>query len=332
MTFLENLRIRARDRRRRIVLPEGGDPRTIEAANRLASEGLAEPIVLASAAEAEGDPLPAPEGLADGVTWVDPRSDPRLTSLAEILWQRRKAKGMSEEQAGVAARAPLLFGALLVAAGGADGSVAGAVSSTGDVLRAAFWAIGPAKGISTVSSSFYMVLPVREEGEVERVLTFTDPAVVPDPTPIQLAEIAVAAADARRKVVGDEPRLAFLSYSTHGSASGAMVERVREALALFRERAPETAADGELQADAALVPEIGRRKAPGARVQGDANVLVFPDLNAGNIGYKLVERLAGASAIGPIIQGLAHPCNDLSRGAAAEDIVNVACITSLMAS
>lgn len=332
MSFLDDLRLRARDRRRRIVLPEGGDPRTIEAANRLAADGLADPIVLAPAGGAAGDPLRAPDGLADGVTWVDPGSDGRLASLTEILWRRRKAKGMTEEAAAAASREPLLFGALLVAAGEADGSVAGAVNSTGDVLRAAFWAIGPAPGITTVSSSFYMVLPSQEEGEAERVLTFTDPAVVPEPTPLQLAEIAVAAADARRKVVGDEPRLAFLSYSTHGSAIGPMVDRVREGLALFREREPETAADGELQADAALVPEIGRRKAPGARVQGDANVLVFPDLNAGNIGYKLVERLAGASAIGPIVQGLAHPCNDLSRGAAPGDIVNVACITSLMAS
>lgn len=320
MSFLEALHGRARDRRRRIVLPEGADQRTIDAAARLARDGLADPIVLGTG-----------EGAAKGVEWIDPATDRRGDELAALLLERRRRKGMTEGEAAVLARQPVLFGALLVAAGEADGSVAGAVNSTGDVLRAALWAIGPAPGISTVSSSFYIVLPADEQGQ-ERVLTFTDPAVVPDPTPQQLADIAVAAADARRRVVGDEPRLAFLSYSTHGSASGPLVDRVREGLALFQGREPDTAADGELQADAALVPAISRRKSPGSRVQGDANVLVFPDLNAGNIGYKLVERLAGASAIGPIVQGLARPCNDLSRGATPADIVNVACITSLMAS
>lgn len=325
MSFIESIRRRARERQQRIVLPEGDDPRVLEAAERLAAEGVAKPIVLR--------PGGAPDhpSYHTAIQWVDPEQDDRLPQLAELLWERRRGKGMSQEDALVAARQPLLFGALLVAAGAADGSVAGAVYATGEVLRAAFWAIGPAPGIRTVSSSFYMIIPPASGEEEARVLSFTDAAVVPDPSPEQLAEIAIAAADARRRVVGDEPRVAFLSYSTHGSAEGPLIERVREAVKIFRHREPTIASGGELQADAALVPAIAERKSPGALLKGDANILVFPNLDAGNIGYKLVERLAGARAIGPIVQGLARPCNDLSRGASPEDIVNVACITALMA-
>lgn len=322
MSFVASLRERARRAPRRIVFPEGDDERTRAAVATLATEGLVRPVVLASGASSSDFP--------PGVEIIDPAEDPRRTSLAELLWKRRSARGLTLEGALQACSDPLVFGALLVASGEADGSVAGAVGSTGDVLRAAIWALGPRPGTRTVSSSFYMVVPPFRGSEAE-VLTFSDAGVVPDPDATQLAEIALAAADARRRVVGDEPRVAFLSYSTHGSAGGASVEKVREALARFRELAPEIAADGELQADAALTASVGGRKAPGSSVAGTANVLIFPDLNSGNIAYKLVQRLAGATALGPIVQGLARPCNDLSRGATPNDIVDVACITALMA-
>lgn len=209
-----------------------------------------------------------------------------------------------------------------------DGVVAGATRSTAEVIRCGLRLLGVAPGFRTVSSAFYMIVG---QGVGERVLTFTDAAVVPEPTPAQLAESADAACRARRAIVGDEPRVAFLSYSTAGSAGGPRVERVREAVVRFRERCPGIPAAGEMQGDAALVPEVARRKGPGFEVSGDANVLVFPDLGSGNIAYKLVERLAGARALGPILQGLAAPLNDLSRGTSVPDIVDVACITALMA-
>ncbi|HMV34161.1 MAG TPA: phosphate acyltransferase, partial [Gemmatimonadales bacterium] len=218
---------------------------------------------------------------------------------------------------------PIRFGASLVALGEADACVAGAVASTAEVLRAALWAIGCAPGVRTVSSSFYMALP---DG---RVLTFTDCAVVPDPEPEVLAQIALAAARDRPRLVGDQPRVAFLSFSTRGSAESATVTRVRMAATRFRELAPDIPSDGEIQADAALVPEVAARKAPGSPLAGAANILVFPGLDSGNIGYKLVQRLAGAAALGPLLQGLARPMSDLSRGASPEDIVEVAAMVAL---
>lgn len=326
MSFLDDVHARARKNPRRIVLPEGADERILVAAARLARDRLARPIVL-------GGPEIGAELQrlgADGVDLVDPAHDPRRQALADRLYQRRKAKGLTEEEAFRKSADPLYFGALMLGAGEVDACVSGAMNTTGDVLRAALWAVGAAEGIRTVSSSFYMVVP-DFRGAGEEVLTYSDAAVVPDPTAEQLADIAAAAADARRRVVGDDPRVAFLSYSTKGSAAGPMIDEVAQALEIFRKKMPGVPVDGELQVDAALIESVGARKSPGSPVAGKANVLIFPDLNAGNIAYKLTQRLARAEAVGPIVQGLARPCSDLSRGADADDIVNVACITGLLA-
>jgi phosphate acetyltransferase len=287
-----------------VVLCEGADPRVHTAVERLRAERVVEPIVLGGAG-------------------IDPAKDPRLGRIAKFLRERRPDRIRDGVHALDVAAEPVNFGAALVALGEADGCVAGAVYPSGDVVRAALWALGTAPGVSLVSSAFYMVMAD------DLVLTFTDCAVVPEPTPGQLAEIALAAARDRSRLVGDSPRVAFLSYSTKGSARGPHVTRVQEAAAHFHQLAPHIVSDGELQADAALSPEIGERKAPGSPIAGRANVLVFPDLDAGNLGYKLVQRLGRAAAIGPILQGLARPMADLSRGASPDDIVEVTAMVAL---
>jgi len=327
MDLINQIIARAKADKQRIVLPEGTEERTIKAADKLVSDGVAEIILLGN--EEEIKKLASGFGLKniDGAIIIDPKTNSKKQKYTDLLYDLRKSKGLTLEQAAQKVEDPLYWACLMIKNGDADGEIAGAQNTTGDVLRPALQIVKTAPGINVVSGAFLMFVE-NNQYVPNGVMVFADCAVTPNPTASQLAEIAVASAHTARALVGEEPYVAMLSFSTKGSAKDPMVDKVAEATKLARDLDPSIHIDGELQADAALVPSVAGKKAPGSTVAGKANVLVFPTLEAGNIGYKLVQRLAGAEAIGPILQGMAAPVNDLSRGCSVDDIYKMVAIAS----
>ncbi|MCF8359464.1 MAG: phosphate acetyltransferase [Prolixibacteraceae bacterium] len=325
MELIAKIRKNAAKNPKRIVLPEGTEPRMLKAAQIVLTEKIAKLILLGNPEEIKNEARKLDVDIGQA-TLVDPLTDPRREHYANMMVEIRKKKGLTKKQAFELLNDPLCFGPMMIKNGDADGELAGSINATGDVLRPAFQLVKTMEGCSIVSGAFLMF--VDEKFGENGVLVFADCAVMPDPTEKQLAEIAVVTAKTARAIVGMEPRVAMLSFSTKGSASHPLVEKVQKATKLAQEMAPDILIDGEMQLDAALIAEVGELKAPGSKVAGRANVLVFPGLEAGNIGYKLVQRLAGAEAIGPVLQGMAAPINDLSRGCSVTDIVNMIAITA----
>ncbi len=328
MNILTKIKDRAKTVKRRVVLPEGTEPRMIQAAKKIIFEEIADVTLIGDTKEIETLAKEYNLNLAK-VEVINPTHSPDFNQYIEDFMEIRKHKNLSLESAQATIAQPLFFGAMLVRHDKADASVAGALNTTGNVMRAAISVLGLKEGINTVSSCFMMTLP-KYRDEHDKVFLYADGAVMPNPTAEQLVSIAASTADTMKNLLGMEPKIAFLSFSTKGSASHPDVDKVVKAVEMFKKEYPDIIADGEFQLDAAIVPEVAQSKAPDSLLAGDANILIFPDLDAGNIGYKLTQRLANATATGPIIQGLSKPANDLSRGCSVNDIVDVTAIAVLM--
>lgn len=327
MDLLQKIKENARKHEMRIVLPEGTEIRTLKAANQIIEEKLAKIILLGSPEVINKTASENNLTNIKNAIIIDPKNHDKKEAYTDLLVELRKSKGLTKEEASKLVENPLYLATLMIKAGDVDGEVAGADNATGDVLRPAFQVVKTLPGISVVSGAFIMILNDKKFGE-DGLMVFADCAVQPDPTAQELAEIAVATGNTARTIAGFEPKIAMLSFSTLGSGKHEMVDKVVEATRLAKEMAPDMMIEGELQSDAAIVPEVGQKKAPGSKIAGNANVLVFPTMQAGNIAYKLVQRIAGVEAVGPILQGMAAPINDLSRGCSVDDIVNLVAITA----